>query len=51
MVFGSLLLVLLILVLSLRAVLSDLDPARLRAAGWGALAGGLIVAGLWMILA
>lgn len=39
-----------VLAVSVRAILADTDPRRLRAAGWGALSGGLIVAGLWMIL-
>ncbi len=45
-----LLVLLCVLVLSLRAILADTDPRRLRAAGWGALSGGLVVLGLWMIL-
>ena len=46
----ALLALLAVLALSLRAIFADTDPRRLRAAGWGALSGGLIVVGVWMIL-
>lgn len=46
----TLLALLAVLALSLRAIFADTDPRRLRAAGWGALSGGLVVVGLWMIL-
>lgn len=47
----TLLVLLAVLALSLRAIFADADPRRLRAAGWGALSGGLVVLGLWMLLA
>ena len=39
-----------LLAVSLWAALATADPQRLKSAAWGMLAGGLIVAGLWMIL-
>lgn len=39
------------LAVSIAAILANSDPERLKAAGWGLLAGALIVGGLWMILA
>lgn len=46
----TLFIVVLALVLSVRAILADTDPRRLKAAAWGGLSGALIVGGLWMIL-
>lgn len=46
----TLLALLAVLAMSLRAIFADTDPRRLRVAGWGALSGGLIVLGLWMIV-
>jgi len=46
----TLFVVVLALVLSVRAILVDTDPRRLKAAAWGGLSGALIVGGLWMIV-
>jgi len=39
------------LAVSIAAIFANSDPERLKAAGWGLLAGALMVGGLWMILA
>lgn len=46
----TLFIVLFALVMSVRAILADTDPRRLKAAAWGGLSGALIVGGLWMIV-
>ncbi len=47
----ALLLLIGLLAVSIGAILSNSDPQRLKAAGWGMLSGSLIVGGLWMIFA
>ncbi len=43
------LLLIALLLVSITAILSNTHPARLKAAGWGMLSGGLIIGGVWMI--
>lgn len=43
------LLLIALLLVSITAILSNTHPARLKAAAWGMLSGGLIIGGVWMI--